>query len=449
MKFKVSVFLLVGLCSFGAYLSLAQVKAFSAAYIYGYPLVIMNDTQEVMLSGAASQNQLMHNASFPDHNSRDVVRPNVDTLYTVAWLNLAAEPQVLSVPEMGERYYVSPFMDAWTNVFASVGSRTTGNRAGDYALVGPAWSGELPDGLEVIHAPTDMVWLIQRIQTNGKHDVDAVTQLQVQFSLASLSQWQAGEAPDAYVGSLGKGSATDNPYLVVDSLGADDFFAQLTQLMAQQSPLAADTLALENLASIGVSPGQYTPEAQGWLGQRLADFSLKLTRGKVKQQLSGKGSLENGWTIYRQGIGRYETDYKLRMGVAIVGLGALPPEESLYPNTNIDSAARPLSGAHSYRVHFPAGQTPPADAFWSLTMYDDDGFLIDNPLARYALGDRDSLSYNDDGSLDILLQHKAPEQLVSNWLPAPAGVFGVTMRIYAPKPEVINGDWPLPSVIRL
>ena len=186
MKFKVSVFFLVGLCSFGAYLTITQVKAFSAAYIYGYPLLIMNETQEVMLSGGAFQNQLFHNSVFPDHNFRNVVRPNVDTLYTIAWLNLADEPQVLSVPEMGERYYVSPFMDAWTNVFASVGTRTTGNSAGDYALVGPTWSGDVPETLEVIRAPTNMVWMIQRIQTNGKSDIDTVAKLQTQFSLHRL-----------------------------------------------------------------------------------------------------------------------------------------------------------------------------------------------------------------------------------------------------------------------
>lgn len=448
MKIKLSALLII--CFFGLliYQGLSQFKAFSAAYLYGYPLMIMQETQKVMLAGAATENQLTHNANFPDHHFRNVVRPNVDTLYTIAWLNLSEQPQLLSVPDMGERYYISPLMDAWTNVFASVGTRTTGNKAGDYAIVGPNWSGDLPDTLEVIRAPTNRVWMIQRIQTNGPGDVAAVAQLQLQFSLASLSQWQQGLSSEAYVGSIDKGHQTDNPYLTVDQMNADTFFSALAQALSQQAAPAADQEAINNLAAIGVTAGNYSPAAQGWLGQLIADSALNITRQQIKKQLGDKHSLENGWAIYRQGMGNYGTDYKLRTGVAIIGLGALPPEEALYPNTNVDSGGQPLNGQHSYVLRFEPGQAPPVDAFWSVTLYDEEGFLVDNPLKRYALGDRDALIFNDDGSLDIALQQTAPTANSNNWLPTPKQGFAITLRLYSPKLAATDGSWPLPKVIK-
>lgn len=449
MKLKLNIYILLSISVVGllTYTTASHIKAFASAYIYGYPLLIMDETERTMLSGPVSENQLIHITHFPDHTFRSVVRPNVDTLYTVVWLNLAEEPQVLSVPEMGNRYYISPFMDAWTNVFASVGTRTTGNQSGDYVIVGPNWSGDLPSGIYSIQSPTNTVWLIQRIQTNGPDDLAEVKKIQQQFSLASLSQWRQGKRTQSYVSSSREDGESD-PQRTIEAMTADEFFSNLAGLLQQQSALPDDNAALANLAEIGVVPGNYSPTAQGWLGRRLANIALTLTRKKIKQALEEERQLNNGWTIYHEGTGRYGTDYKLRAGISMVGLGALPVEDALYTNTSIDSGGQTLSGEHHYTLHFDAGQTPPVDAFWSVTLYDEDGYLVDNGLRRYALGDRDALSYNDDGSLDIVLQHSEPSSNISNWLPTPKGDFALTLRLYAPKPKAIDGHWPLPKVVK-
>ncbi|ARN76422.1 hypothetical protein BST96_14320 [Oceanicoccus sagamiensis] len=431
-----------------AYQGVSQLKQFSSAYIYGYPLLLMHETEKVMLSGPVAENQLTHNITFPDHNFRNVVRPNVDTLYTIAWLNLAKEPQVLSVPDMGERYYISPFMDAWTNVFASVGTRTTGNQAGDYILVGPDWQGELPQDVATIQSPTNQVWMIQRIQTNGTDDVEAVKTMQKQFALASLSQWQQGISTEVYSGTISKNDPDNNPALTVEQMSANTFLATLADVLALQASPAEDKAAIETLAALGVTAGQYSPDAQGWLGQAMADWAINFTQEKIKQQLAEPRELDNGWAIFRDGIGNYGTDYRFRTGVAIIGLGALPPEDALYPNTLVDSTGQTLDGQHSYKLHFQAGQVPPVNAFWSVTMYDSEGFLIENPINRYALGSRDKLQYNADGSLDILLQQQRPASGTDNWLPTPSDNFAVTLRLYAPQSSATNGSWPLPQVIK-
>jgi len=424
------------------------IKTISAAYIYGYPLLIMNETRNTMLQNGLLENQLNHNAQFPDHTFRNVVRPNVDTLYTIAWLNLKNEPQVLSVPDTDGRYYVSPFMDAWTNVFAEVGKRTTGTKAGEYALLGPDWQGDIPDGLTVIQAPTNMVWMIQRIQTNGEEDIPAVAKLQLEFSLASLSQWEKGIAVEPKIDTISKSGSKTNPYKIIDNMSADAIFNTLAALMGEQYPLSNDQEALRRLKSIGITPGNYDTSVHGWFGHTLADLAIDITHKKITERLDKGFGLENSWAIRRQGLGRYDTNYEVRTGVAIIGLGALPPEEAVYPNTSLDSEQMPLSGKNRYTIKFTPETAPPVNAFWSLTMYDEHGFLVDNPLHRYAIGDRDTLHYSTDGSLEILIQNDQPKDNNVNWLPSPTGNFALTMRLYLPKKSVLNGDWPLPSVLK-
>ncbi len=153
--------------------------------------------------------------------------------------------------------------------------------------------------------------------------------------------------------------------------------------------------------------------------------------------------------VVRDGIGVYGTDYSVRAFVSLIGLGALTPVEAAYPNTIKDSTGNPLNGKNRYRIHFDAWKTPPVDAFWSLTMYDERGFLIDNPINRYAIGDRDPLKFNPDGSLDILIQHERPDEGEQNWLPAPTDAFAVTLRLYLPQDDFLNGTWKLQPIERI
>ena len=206
---------------------------------------------------------------------------------------------------------------------------------------------------------------------------------------------------------------------------------------------------MKTLAEFGVVPGKpFDIEEQGIVRRLLLRKAVDVARSKLKEIEASDRSSENNWVVVRDGIGVYGTEYSVRAFVSLIGLGALTPAEAAYPNTMKDSSGDPLNGRNRYRIHYAAGKTPPVDAFWSLTMYDEHGFLIENPINRYAIGDRDPLKFNTDGSLDILIQHEPPGQGEQNWLPAPAEAFAVTLRLYLPKDDFLNGTWKLPPIER-
>ncbi len=454
-KWTAIVVVLLGLpTAFVARNTVQTLKDGAKSYLFGYSLVLMDATRQSMTDPDRDRvplNHFSHVQYFPDHEFRQVVRPNNDTLYSTAWIDLSKQPLVLSVPAVKDRYYVMPFMDAWTNVFASVGTRTTGSEAGNYVVAGPEWQGEVPDDLTLIRSPTNMTWLIGRIQTNTESDFDNVAKLQKQFSLTTLSDWGKSKSNRGYIIRRSEPQiAGDNPSARVEQMSADVFFSKLSRLMAEQPPAEADRPMLARLAKFGVEPGKpFEIQRLGFFQRWLLQKSMDLSRSKLEQTVEQDCASENGWAVVREGIGVYGDQYQVRSFVSKVGLGALPPEEAAYPNAKKDQDGRPLSGRHHYRVHFDAGQTPPVDAFWSLTVYDENGFLIDNPIKRYTLGDRDSLMTNEDGSVNILIQHAQPEEKISNWLPSPAGPFAVTMRLYLPKPEFLDGSWKLPPIERI
>ena len=427
-------------------LSLQFVRSAAQAYIFGYPLVLMDLTREGM-AGRAEPNSFIHSRVFPDHQFRQVVRPNNDTLYSIAWLDLERQPVVLNVPDMAERYYVMPLMDAWTNVFARVGTGTTGVAAGSFLISGPGWHGPIPQGLKHIRAPTNMVWIIGRIQANGTSDIAQVSALQHKFQLSGLEGWKRGEWLSPTVNTGEVDSQQKDPYQAIISMHGEQFFTRMAKLLGEQAPAAEDKDMLDTLNTIGMERGQpFTPGAlAGWL----LDFAKRHTQEAVTRELARASELENGWAVRRSLIGSYGNHYGVRAGVAMIGLGALPPEEAVYPKADVDGQGAQLSGINHYRIHFDAGQTPPNSAFWSVTMYDEQGFLVDNSLGRYAIGDRDSLAFNADGSLDLLIQHRPPAGMVSNWLPAPIGDFSLTMRIYLPGEAFLDGSWKLPPVERV
>ena len=423
------------------------------AYLFGYPLVLMDTTMRSHTNPdhkGTPLNHFRHNGYFPDHNFRTVVKPNNDTLYSNAWLDLTGEPLVLSVPDTAGRYYVMPFMDAWTNVFASVGKRTTGTGPGHYLLAGPDWRGEVPPNTSLIRAPTNMVWLIGRIQTNTEADFENVFRLQEQFTLTPLSRWGTGKANQSFILRSPSGQATDNPSAMVEEMPADRFFSRLCTLMGKYPPAAADKPMLERLALLGIVPGEAFDMSTLEPSQRSSlEKSVELIRKQLNAMSKKRPTPENNWAVSRRGIGVYGINYPIRAFVALIGLGALPPEEAAYPNSHKDKEGRPLSGEYAYRIHFEAGKAPPVDAFWSLTVYDENNFLTKNPIHRYTIGDRDDLRFNSDGSLDILIQHRQPASGISNWLPAPDGSFNVTMRLYMPKAEFLDGTWRVPPIERM
>lgn len=450
--FLIVVVILVLVSVVFAQKNIKMLKDGAQAYMYGYSLVLMETTNKVLTNrdnGYAPVNHFSLVRKFPDHLFREVVRPNCDTLYATAWFDLSAEPIILSVPDMGDRYYVMPFMDAWTNVFAYVGTRTTGNGPGHYMVVGPDWKGTIPKGIKKIQSPTNMVWLIGRIQTNGKKDFVNVHQLQDQLALTPLSRWQTGPPHPAFIKKTAPSQTSDTKAMAA-AMDSTAFFSTLARLMAKQPPATADAPMLETLTEFGIIPGKpFYFEKLGRFKRLMLTKAVDVSQDKMVEIAESDRSSENNWVVIREGIGTYGTDYNVRALVSLIGLGALEPAEAAYPNAEMDTEGNPLSGNSRYRIHFDAGSTPPVHAFWSLTMYDERGFLIDNPAGRYALGDRDPLLFNADGSLDILIQHKAPQKNVSNWLPAPAEAFAVTLRLYLPKKDFLNGTWKLPPIERI
>ena len=428
------------------------------AYIYGYPLVLMDVTKRVMTNVpsprliAAPVNQFAHVPSFPDPAVKVVVSPNADTPYSVAWLDLSKEPVVLHVPDTNGRYYLMPMLDAWTNVFASPGKRTTGTGEGNFAVVGPGWQGKLPGGVKEIKAPTSMVWIIGRTQTNGKDDYGAVHAIQKQYTLTPLSSFGKPYTPPAGLPIDPQVDMRTPPVKQVAAMDVATFFGTMRSLMALNPPTPADLPAFKRFEAIGFVPGKYfdigtlDPATRKGL-----ERALKACQEKIKSLASGVSSAnENGWQVQRTGMGSYGTNYQKRAYVALVGLGANLPQDAIYPMTKVDSEGKPLSGANRYVIHFDKGQTPPVNAFWSVTMYDTQRFFVPNSIDRYAIGDRDRLTYNEDGSLDLSLQHDSPgPDKEHNWLPAPEGEFILIMRLYWPKDSMLDGSWKIPGVRRV
>jgi hypothetical protein len=438
----------------------AEIREIAAhAYTFFYPLVLMELTRRAELerrahAGLAGVNQFVHAQTFPDDHSRLVIRPNADTLYSIAWLDLAQEPVLLHVPDTHERYYVMQLLDAWTETFDMPGKRTRGTTEQWFGIVGPAWQGTLPTQVQRIVAPTDIVWLLGRTQTNGAADYDAVHAIQSGYTLMKLSQYPAGaqSAPPAEVpGQTQNIGRSEPPPVQVQRMSATEFFQFALNLLAQDPPHPQDAALLRQLAKIGIAQGRpFKPESLGAQGRTALDEGAKAAADDLQALVTGGsvGKRVNGWSTGFSGdTGRYGTRYDARAAVARTGLGALPPEEATYFLCCQNAGEQSLNGSKNYSLHFAAGQLPPARAFWSLTMYGEDGYFTANPIHRFAIGDRDALKFNGDGSLDLLIQHDAPGgDRDSNWLPAPGGKFNLSLRLFWPGESVIEGKWLPPAM---
>jgi hypothetical protein len=426
------------------------------AYVYGYPLVTTEYTRRVMTNTAAPKGthapmgQFVRMRAYPDAKFRDVTAPNADTLYSTAWLDLAKEPYVLSLPDLGDRYFLMPMLDGWTNVFEVPGTRTTGNKAQAYAVTGPGWKGALPPGVKELKSPTDTVWILGRTYCTGTpEDYKACHAVMDRYDLRPLSAYGRAYTPPA--GRVDP--AVDMKTAVreqVNKLDGAAYFGLLAGLMKTNPPAAADAPMVAKLARLGVVPGRAFDPAKlpPAVAKAVADAP---TAGvaRIMGHFKAAGTLENGWTFTTK-AGVYGTDYLQRAFITAIGLGANRPQDAVYPTSEVDADGKKYSGANRYVLHFDKGQTPPANAFWSVTMYDKDYFFVDNPLNRYTVSPRNDLRYNPDGSLDVYIQAESPGAgKESNWLPAPRGEFVLMMRLYYPKetpPSILDGSWKIPPV---
>lgn len=427
-------------------------------YIYLYPLVLMDVTRQAMTNlpegatfGAGPPNKFIHARAYPGAADRVVVRPNFDTLYSSAWLDLSKEPLVISAPATGDRYYLLPMLDMWSNVFAVPGTRTSGNDAASFAVVAPGWQGTLPAGVERVQSPTSHVWVIGRTQTNGAADYDAVHKVQDGYTVTPLSQWGGKAEPASFTPDPAADTKTE-PMHQVTAMSAMAFFDRAAKLMGDNPPSPTDWSQVERLKRLGIKPGEgFDGNGLSAEARAALDGAPAKAMGVIKMKIPTLARVANGWQMNTDTMGAYGNYYLKRAAVALFGLGANQPEDAIYPMLLVDADGKPLTGDQKYTLHFEKAQIPPVDAFWSVTMYDEEGYQVANPRDRFAVGSYDNFVYGADGSLTLYIQHESPgTSLEQNWLPSPAeGKLGVTLRLYAPHPEALDGRWNPPAVKRV
>ena len=426
------------------------------AYLYFYPLLSVDITRKVgtnvepgKIPGLGPPNMFHSFAEFPAADFKTVVRANFDTLYSSAFLDLTKEPMVVSAPDTNGRYYLLPMLDAWSDVFASPGWRTTGTEAANFLITPPGWRGEVPAGMTRISAPTPSVWIIGRTKTDGPQDYDAVHTIQGGYKITPLSGWGRPEQPVAVKVDPNIDMKTP-PKEQVDKMPADKYFAYAAEVMKINPPHDTDQPIVAQMRKIGIEPGKSFDINKVDPGIRDALMSAPVDAQKLMAwKLPTMARVANGWSINTDTMGVYGNYYLKRAIVAQQGLGANLPEDAVYPFNQVDDTGKPLDGANKYTLHFDKGERPPAQAFWSVTLYDNDGFQVPNPLNRFNLSSWMPFKPNADGSLDLYIQRDSPgADKEANWLPAPKGPFNLTMRLYVPTADVLTGKWSPPPVRR-
>jgi hypothetical protein len=421
------------------------------AYTYAYPIVICELTRRVCLASGLAMNAFSHRREFPDAHFSAIVRPNADTLYSQLWFDVSKEPLAISVPDSGGRYYLLPMLDLWSNVFDVPGSRTTGTQPQLIVIARDGWQGDLPANADLIYSPTAVGWVIGRTQTNGPADYENVHQFQDGLRATPLGQLGKVYTPAATPIDPSWDAKTA-PVDQIEKLSVEAYFKLLTELMKLNPPHADDCPILHRMARIGIRAGQ--------------SFSLAAVPAEIRQAIEAApaaalkdirvgmnrmGILQNGWRVGLSLVGTYGTAYRTRATIAHGGLGANLVEDAVYPTAFADADGEPFSSDRRYVMHFTKDRMPPVRAFWSLTMYNDRHLFAANPINRFAIGDRDALTFGADGSLALHIQRESPGSgKESNWLPTPAtGGFSMNLRLYWPRTEVLTGVWVPPVVQRV
>ena len=415
-------------------------------FIYGYPMVLMEMSRRAMLD--TPMNRFSHRPTSLTPASLTSSGPMPTPLFD-ALVRRSRDPLLISVPDSRGRYYLLPMLDMWTDVFAAPGARTSGTAPQIIALVGPRWQGALPEGVQLIRSPTAMGWIIGRTQTNGTDDYDLVHHFQDGLRAVSLGALSSDPAVPMSAYLFDPATEPVPPVDRVSGLSAENFLALLCDLARDNPPHPGDYSMLMRMKRIGVEPGRPFRVATLSTTLRLElDTCWAVAKARIVARAEGAGDAASGWRIQLSGIGAFGNDYLQRASTAYAGLGANPPEDAVYPTSLADAEGRPYSSERRYLLHFDRDEIPPVRAFWSLTLYNDSQLFAENPINRFALGDRDPLHYNGDGSLDIYIQRDSPgPERESNWLPAPrSGGFSMNLRLYWPSASVLAGEWSPPPV---
>ena len=428
-------------------------------YLFGYPLVTFDMARKQQTNVAtpdaehAPMGQLIKVRQYLDVDNHCCAAPNADTLYTIAWLDLAKEPYVFTLPDMGDRYYIMPMLDGYSEVFEVISSLNSERGPKHYVITGPGWEGTVPAGFIRVSSPTSLVWLLGRIYCTGTElDYEAVGALQDLIGLYPLSvHGQSYSPPEGEVDS-----SFDMKTAVrkqVNGMDIDTYFDYLAQLMKTNPPKSEDAELIARMARIGLEPGKdFDRDKLGFIDSALLNTVPKLAQLEMVRHLK-KQKTVNGWLYFTKGVGNFGDNYLLRAAANLLGPGWNRPEDALYPLSTKDSQGHKYDGAkYNYLIHFDKGQLPPVEAFWSLTMYDKDLFLVPNRINRYNLSQHTDFMTNPDGSVDFYLQTESPGPAKeANWLPAPKDKFTLILRVYGPSrhsPSILDGSWQPPPVTR-
>jgi hypothetical protein len=433
------------------------------AYVYLYPLVTMDVTRRQFTNiepgkelGKGPMNMFHNLPEYPPPDFKGVVRPNFDTLYSIAYLDVTKQPVIVSVPDTDGRYYLLPMLDMWTDVFASPGWRTTGTQAGNFLVAPAGWRPDLrerfdefklPADTQRIEAPTPFVWIIGRTKTDGPPDYDAVHKIQEGFKVTPLSEW--GGAPKPVEVKIDPSiDMKTPPKIQVDTMSAGKYFAYAAELLRTNPPHLTDGPIIAQMRRIGIEPGKsFDIEKVSSTVRTALETAPSEGQKLMEWKVATLARVVNHWSMNTDTMGVYGNYYLKRAIISQAGLGANLPEDAIYPLNLGDDAGQPLDGANNYVLHFEKDAMPPVNAFWSVTLYDSQGFQVANSLNRFAVSSWMPFSYNADGSLDIYFQNDSPgKDKEANWLPAPKGPFNLTMRLYAPKSDVLTGRWDPPPV---
>ena len=420
------------------------------ATIWGFPVVmnykLISDLFDPNSPRHGQFNTLRHGRQLSTAKNRLVRGPNNDTLYSIAVLDLEAEPMVFHVPDAGNRYYSFQFVDLLTNNIGYIGTRATGNGEGWYAATGPNWRGQLPSKIpKAILCPSRFVLVLGRTAVNGEADLPNVIKQQDGYKLMPLSRLSGKSAP--------KSPGPDFMPFEARKAQSLEFFSYLNFLIQYQHLIPGEQALVKKFSVIGIAPGKpFDPAALAEPTRKAMEEGMQVAMEKI-QGRSIAGRMVNGWALLPTGVKFFGDDYFFRAFIFAKGPYPNDTEEAFYPRAILDDQGQLLNGAdHRYVLRLSKEDMSLAKYFWSLTMYDaKEGLLVENPINRYSISNRTpGLKYGADGSLTIDLRNDSPGAgRESNWLPAPKESFYLSFRIYGPKEDVLNGKWAPPAVKRL
>lgn len=431
----------------------SELPVLAEAYEYGLPLV-MNDlmrenatnvSKPDKVQGRAPKNQFSHMTPITTSNFKTFSRPDTDAFYSMAWLDLSGGPVVLETPDTQGRYYVMPLIDAWGNVYASIGKRTTGTFPGRFLIVGPHWNGSLPSGTQVIKSPTEISWVMGRLLPDKKAEKTLTSKIQQGFKIYPLRiSDQKYVAPQGAVDPMIQAAPAMNK---LSTLTTDDYFNRLNRLMMTNPPAKEDSALISKFAKYGIAPGAaFNPESLSEQDQAELSKLPAMMRNKFQSGEQAKMSETNGWIKFKSAAEMKE-DYFARAFASFHGVATENQNDIIKALAIADDSGRPLNGERRYLIHFDKDQLPKVNERWTLTVYDSQGQIVKNKLNRFSLGSKNEMTYNSDGSLDIFIESSSPGKIrETNWLPSPKGNFQVMARLYSPKKEAMAPEYVLPKI---